>query len=493
MRRMVLAAMLALMAGVAYGGAPKHSIRPEPRGTKARIAALKSGQDIVAAANLKGKVGFVVADAETGVVLEARNPVLTFPPASVTKTVTTLYGLETLGTTFRFQTRVIADGPVVNGEVQGDIYLVGGGDPTLDSDALGDLARQLKEAGIRGITGAAYVVGTALPYQRAIDPGQPVYLGYNPSLSGLNLNYNRVFFQWKRKKGGYDITMDARAVKFRPRVQMTSISVVDRRMPVFTLTTQANSEHWTVAKRALGRRGGRWLPVRRPEAYAAEVFATIARSYGIVLPPFKSRAKAPEGTVVATWQSRTLTEVLRRMLKYSTNLTAEAVGLSASLKRGASPATLSASAHQMTAWANSAVGVKHARFVDHSGLGDANRISARDMANLLLREGWDGALRPMMKEIQFHDAKGRPMKTSPVAVRAKTGTLNFVSALAGYAQTKAKHHLVFAIFSADLARRAKIPKSQKERPSGARSWNRRAKKMQQRLIERWATLADAGG
>jgi len=490
-RRFVLGGLLSSAASAALAGAPVHSKRPHHRSLKIKLSGAGSVEDIVKAAGLSGKVGFVVADATTGEVLERRNPLLTFPPASVTKTVTTLYALETLGETYRFGTRLLATGPLEGGQIKGDLYLVGGGDPTLDTDALGDMARQLKKAGVREISGNAYVYSGALPYQKSIDPGQPEYLGYNPSLSGLNLNYNRVFFQWRRQKSGYLVTMDARARKFRPHVSMASIEVVARRSPIFTVTTSRTTDHWTVAKHALGRRGGRWLPVRRPEFYAAEVLQTIARSFGIVLPNFKAAQAVPEGTVLAQWQSRPLKDVLRRMLKYSTNLTAEASGVTASRKRGGNPTSLRASARMMSDWANTTAGTKHARFVDHSGLGEANRISARDMVALLQHQGWNGSLRGLMKTIHITDARGRLIKKPKLKVRAKTGTLNFVSGLAGYMETPGKHKLVFAIFADDLARRTHIAKSQKERPKGARGWNRRAKAMQQKLMKRWATIIDA--
>ncbi len=41
--------------------------------------------------------------------------------------------------------------------------------------------------------------------------------GYNPAVSGLNLNFNRVYFEWKRAQGGYQLGMDARGAKERPR------------------------------------------------------------------------------------------------------------------------------------------------------------------------------------------------------------------------------------------------------------------------------------
>jgi D-alanyl-D-alanine carboxypeptidase/D-alanyl-D-alanine-endopeptidase (penicillin-binding protein 4) len=48
--------------------------------------------------------------------------------------------------------------------------------------------------------------------------------------------------------------------------------------------------------------------------------------------------------------------------------------------------------------------------------------------------------------------------------------------------------LAFAIFAADLPRRAGIPAEQRERPAGGSEWTRRARGMQARVVERWATV-----
>ena len=48
--------------------------------------------------------------------------------------------------------------------------------------------------------------------------------------------------------------------------------------------------------------------------------------------------------------------------------------------------------------------------------------------------------------------------------------------------------VAFAILTADTDRRAKIDRATQERPVGARSWNRRSKRLQQALIERWGDV-----
>jgi D-alanyl-D-alanine carboxypeptidase/D-alanyl-D-alanine-endopeptidase (penicillin-binding protein 4) len=175
------------------------------------------------------------------------------------------------------------------------------------------------------------------------------------------------------------------------------------------------------------------------------------------------------------------------MLKWSTNLTAEVIGLAASTSRGGAPANLAASGARMSDWLRGRAAVTGPRFVDHSGLGAANRIAAGDMVKALVSSGADGALRRMMKRIDMKDAKGRIIRDHPARVVAKTGTLNFVSALSGYVQTPSNAVLAFAIFSADLDRRGSLTEEEMERPEGGRGWTGRARAMQQRLIERWTT------
>jgi D-alanyl-D-alanine carboxypeptidase/D-alanyl-D-alanine-endopeptidase (penicillin-binding protein 4) len=103
----------------------------------------------------------------------------------------------------------------------------------------------------------------------------------------------------------------------------------------------------------------------------------------------------------------------------------------------------------------------------------------------------EGLLPDLLKAIPIKKIDGAPDKAHPVKVVAKTGTLNFVSGLAGYATTSKGRQLSFAIFSGDLDRRDALGPDERDRPPGGRTWNTRAKQLQQALILRWDTLYDA--
>lgn len=474
----------ALIPGVVLAEAPLVSLRPHLRGD------LPSGAErLVQAAGLRGEVVFAVADAETGAQVEEYGGGQGLPPASVAKALTALYALDVLGADYRFETALMADGPIENGILKGDLILVGGGDPLLDTDALATMAANLREAGIAEVQGAFKVYEGALPYVFSIDPGQPDHLGYSPSISGISLNFNRVHFEWKRDGTRYDVTMDARSSRYTPSVDMASMRVENRKLPIYTYEPSARQDRWTVAKGALGSGGARWLPVRKPALYAGDVFKTLARANGIVLGRVQVTREAPQGTVLVLHQSDPLDSILRGMLKYSTNLTAEMVGMAASRARGATLESLADSAAEMNRWALEAYGVTGIAMVDHSGLGDASRMAPGDLVTALVAAKKAGTLRPLLKKFTLADSQGRPVKDHPIKVDAKTGTLNFVSGLGGFITTPGGSDLAFAIFTADVDHRATIPRAHRERPEGARSWNNRSRKLQRALIERWGSLA----
>ncbi len=476
----------------ALGGVPAHSPRPLARPAylaQATRAAAPTATELVEAAKLGGDVAYMVIEAATGRVLEGHNRTMDLPPASTAKTLTTLYALETLGGDFRFATRLVALGPVSGGVLRGDLALLGGGDPTLDSDGLADLAKALADAGIKRITGRFIVDPGPLPRLKHIDPGQPPQVAYDPGLGGLNLNFNRVFFRWQRVSGGYALRLEARGERESPLVEGMSISIVDREDPSYEYADDGGRVKWTVSQRALGRSGARWLPVRRPDIYAGEVFRTLAAARNVALPvPVIATAPAG-GTLLARHDSKPLRDVLREMLKYSTNLTAELVGLTASFKRGGPVATLGESARRMTDWAKARFGIT-VRMVNHSGLSTTDRLSVTDLVTIL-HAGRSDDLRAILKPVYPRDARGMPEMRSPVKIRAKTGTLNFVSNLAGYVTTPDRQELIFAILAADVARSEAVPRADREFPAGVGYWTGRAHKLQQELILRWAAVYNA--
>jgi D-alanyl-D-alanine carboxypeptidase/D-alanyl-D-alanine-endopeptidase (penicillin-binding protein 4) len=265
------------------------------------------------------------------------------------------------------------------------------------------------------------------------------------------------------------------------------IRAENRGAPVFKYTLANGHDRWSVAQSALGNGGGRWLPVRQPADYVGEVFQTLAAGAGLRLPVHKHGKVPSNAGELVRFESNHMDEVLRWMLKYSNNLTAECIGLTASQKLGGRPLSLATSAGAMGRWARTNLGVSGVNFKNHSGLTDLSRVSAAQMAGMLAHSRSQAGLSGILKAFNLLDRSGNSMNVGDVRVSAKTGTLNFTRGLAGYLE-KGGRKYSFAILSADLAARASIPLEQRERPRGAKTWGGKAKRQEQALLRHWLEM-----
>ncbi|MEO0388177.1 MAG: D-alanyl-D-alanine carboxypeptidase/D-alanyl-D-alanine-endopeptidase, partial [Pseudomonadota bacterium] len=458
-RRNVLAGLGAVLPAAA--GA--ETLRPRLRGTKLRPP---DAIDIVRPFGLGPVTGFSLRDLSSGRILSEHQAGMSLPPASVAKALTTLYALDAMGPGYRFRTEIAITGRIAGGVLEGDLYLIGGGDPTLDTDRLAELAQAVAAAGIRRVAGRAYVVGSDLPYLPNIDPGQPAHVGYNPAISGLNLNFNRVHFRWNRAASGYAVELIAAGKRYAPRVSGIQLSIADRKSPIFAFRDADGRDQWSVAAGALGKTGARWLPVRRPAAHAGEVFRLLAAQFGVAMPGFVTARRAPSGGRLAQSDSPDCARLLRDMMKYSTNLTAEVAGLRASQRRGQTPATLESSGRAMSAWVRSRFGLRQAALLNHSGLTDKTRMTAGEMVQLLDIAAMGTGLDQLMKTVPLTEAERSKTPLPGVTVRAKTGTLYFTRGLAGYID-RGGRRLAFAIFAADLNARKGFTPSAPGAPKGS--------------------------
>ncbi len=173
-------------------------------GLSANGVSQNAAEKFVQSPDLKGAlVSVAIADFETGDVLLAANPDQRLCPASVWKLFTTAAALKTLGVGFRFRTVLAYDGKIENGVLSGNVYIIGGGDPSLGSQyfspgfntVMETYANAVKAAGIDSINGkivanAAHFQGDGIPRTRIWeDMGNY----YGAAVSGLNINDNTFY------------------------------------------------------------------------------------------------------------------------------------------------------------------------------------------------------------------------------------------------------------------------------------------------------------
>lgn len=90
---------------------------------------------------------------------QSENPSLSFQankmvsPASTMKLLTSFIALDILGPTFQWKTQFLSEQAIQNGQLKGNLYLRGGGDPNLTWDKLAVMLRNLRQQGLQKIDG----------------------------------------------------------------------------------------------------------------------------------------------------------------------------------------------------------------------------------------------------------------------------------------------------------------------------------------------------
>ena len=314
-------------------------------------------------------------DLTTGQTVFARNADTPLQPASNEKLCVTFTALRELGPGYRFRTEVLGEGSQVGHVWHGRLVLKGHGDPTLSAADLGRLAGRIAALGITRVTG--HVVGDDSWFD-----GRWTVRGWLPSF----------------------------AISESPPL---SALVVDR-----------------------GWRRGR--PVENPALAAAALFDRQLRTRGVDARDAQVGRAGPGARRLAKTESRQLARLLTSIDADSDNFAAElvlkAVGREV-LGKGSSAAGATVVRRNLAAAGVPLAGV---RVVDGSGLSRDNRVTARELAALLVAIWRDPVLRPLVRDSLAvagmsgtleHRLDVRPVRGR---VRAKTGTTSIASALSGY-------------------------------------------------------------
>ena len=328
--------------------------------------------------------GAYVIDLDTGAPLFEDDPDVQRIPASVNKLFTTATALQRFGPEHTFQTEVLAQtAPDEAGIVNGNLYLRGGGDPTFASRDARSLARGLATAGITGVTGR--VIGDES--------------------------------HWDAVRGGP-------ASNYRTSVWVGPLSALtlDRGFTGRRFQTDPPRTAATVFDRGLRRAG--IAVARRPRA-------------GVT---------PPEAAQLAVWPSPNVAELVARTNTPSDNFFAESLLKALGAEFGTSGSTGAGAA---VVRATVAPLGAHPRLVDGSGLSRRDRTTPRDVVDLVaamdrsdLAELFEASLPvagrtgTLSKRMRRTAARDR--------CHAKTGTLSYVSALAGYCETRAGRRVAFA-------------------------------------------------
>jgi D-alanyl-D-alanine carboxypeptidase/D-alanyl-D-alanine-endopeptidase (penicillin-binding protein 4) len=394
--------------------------------------------------------------------------------ASNAKLLTTAAALRGLGSGFRWRTAVFAAEPDAEGQVRGDMYLRGRGDPTLSVAALRQLAADVAARGVRSIEGRLVIDTTY--FDDAVEPPhfdeQPrERAAFRAPVASLGVNRCAITVTVMQEPGGRArVTLEPESDYVRlGKTEVTSTREGRTRLRVDPRTRNGGIELDVTGQIRTGE--GSWDLRRRiddPARFAAEVFRSALADQGIRI---RSRALG-NGTVpptlklIAHHDSAPLSDVLRIVNKHSDNYVAESLlkTLGAELKGTPGPATWADGIAAMRAQlASLGVGGTY-RSDNGSGLFASSTVSAKQLLALLAAAHRDYRIGPdLVASLPAAGYDGTLVrrwigKPAMGRVRAKTGTLDRVSTLAGYIGVDGGHLLAFAILVNEipLAHRAAV-------------------------------------
>ncbi|NBJ71457.1 D-alanyl-D-alanine carboxypeptidase/D-alanyl-D-alanine-endopeptidase [Roseburia sp. 1XD42-34] len=440
-------------------------------GTETDAASLEEKlTDILSNEQLYGATTAVsVMHAKTGDILFSKNGGIRLHPASNMKILTAAAALETLGVNYQFTTEVRTDGKVKGKILHGNLYLKGNGDPTLLKSDLRQMAKELKEQGIRKVKGNLIADDTWYDDVRLSQDinwsDEPFYTGAQVSALTLSPNDDydagtvMVEVLPKTIKNGKAVVKVIPETDYVEIVNHTQIVAADGTKDISIEREHGTNRiivEGTIPKKAAKVRS--WVSVWEPTGYVLNVFQQTLQEQGIAFVG-KSEVllgKTPaKARVLTTKKSMPLKDLLIPFMKLSNNGHGE--GLTKEMGKVV---------HGEGSWDK---GIKVIEQVmddldadtdtmllrDGSGMSHKNMIPSEELLQVLYqaqKQDWfpvfqnslpvageqerlvGGTLRNRMKE---KPAKGN--------VIAKTGSLSGMSTLSGYVTTQDQEPLIFSI------------------------------------------------
>lgn len=394
------------------------------------------------------KVGVEVMQASNGDVLFAHNAAVQFNPASNTKMLTTAAAMSYLGADYRYHTVLYGPEPDADGVVHGDVVLRGSGDPSLTTTDVAEIARALSARGVHRIEGDLYADPRFHARgHKADDPGD--------GEGALILNRNTYGVRVRPGDIGHPAI-----VSVEPKVELFGIenqtTTVHGKRSRLRIDSYRKDDRLiiTVRGRITDNRDD-YVDLRRladGSLLAASVLRSAFGDFGVDITGKVRTGNVAASTMLAEHVSAPLSDVCRISNKPSNNFVAEAIYKTLGGELYGAPGTLAKGTHAVMDFLTSE-GIKPGayRIVNGSGLTHENRITPQDLSSLLRKIYYDLSVAPeFMSSLAIAGIDGtirnRFMGTDAVGlVRAKTGTLNGVSALSGYVGDK-DDVLIFSIF-----------------------------------------------
>jgi len=384
-------------------------------------------------------ISFYVINADGSVVFD-KNSKTGLAVASSQKVITSAASLELLGTNYRYKTELSYNGKIENGTLNGNVYVIGYGDPTLGSwrydntkeqSVLNKWIRSLKSAGIRQVNGS--VIGYDKNWESQTIPGGWIWddIGnyYGAGTAGLNWHENQ-----------YDLILKPGSK------EGDKVNILTAEPTLFGVTL---TNELTTGKPGSGDNGYIYLPpystngfvrgtvppgknnftisgsVPNPAAQLSAVFSKELLKQGIKVnqnDTDNNKEILPKVVTVSTLSSPPLDSINYWFLKKSINLYGEALVKTLGYEKKKQGSTEAGLNIIKSFWQENGIDSTSINITDGSGLSPGNRVTAEALVKVMQyarSKPWFKSFYNALPEIN--------------GIKMKSGSIGGVRSFTGYA------------------------------------------------------------
>ncbi len=413
--------------------------------------------------------GVIAISLKDGRIVCGRDERKLFNPASIEKTLTAIVALDKLGTDYRWKTSVYAAKEIDNGTIDGDLTIYGRGAPDFDAANLENLVSQLQAKGLKRVKGNiigddSYFKGDGFGDGWTWNDLQ-WYYGAEASALTFRENEADVYMQDGKPTASSDVLQIENDLQPKQPEKVESYGIkrglADNQIYI-----------WGSGEKASGR-----MAVHNPAFWTAKTLKEALEKKGIVVEgtiksaDWKSKNKLNVETSVeiASIESKTLAEIIRRMNKNSVNIYAELILRTLGRNFGDSAIAETKQLQEVRGddsagtsvikkfLRENKVATEEIQIHDGSGLSRLDFVTPEAFGRALIyaaQSKFSDAFVASLPIAATDGTLGGRLGKAKGKIFAKTGSISFVNSLAGYAQAADGEILTFAIIGNNVTRKS---------------------------------------
>ena len=396
-----------------------------------------------------------VQDVDSGEVLLDLNSGIARNPASTIKLLTALVALDVLGPAYRWRTNVYALGDVEDGHLKGDLLIQGNGDPYLVTERVWQLLRKVRQTGIHEIDGDLLLDDSFFDVKTE-DPAafdrQPLR-AYNVAPNALMMNFKvvRYWFEPDHDANSVKVWVDpplnnvdvdnrlslhsGRCTGYQRGIAISANEAIDKM--TFSGKFPSGCNHYAMDRTVLSH-----------NEFAYGLTMSLWRESGGVFDGNWNNVVTPEELEpIVEFRSLPLADIVSRVNKHSNNVMARHLLYTLSAEVLGAPGTEDGGRQVIYDWFRDK-GLESTTLAIYNGAGLTRdvRMSARDMSSMLLFAWRQPYMPEYLSSLSVSGMDGtlsRRFKDRTLAGKAhlKTGSMDDVTAIAGYLQTRSGRRL----------------------------------------------------